>query len=633
MTGRLAAGALLALVLATPIASASHAPGTLPLRVGDAPVDGMLDWLADRVDDDGCVRRDGACRTGLTKWVALSLPHAGVDPARWPAPDRSVHGWLLAHADDLRDAEARRCDGTVADPSTCMARNVYSLSKSILALDGAGQDPRQVPLPDGGRRDLVAELLQNRTADQFGSPEHVNDDIWALVALNAADHSGPAVQDAVDEIEDAQTADGGVPWSRTAAPDADTTAAAVIALAPHDRPASVDAAVGFLADSQVQDGQARGCFAARPGQAATAGSTAWAIQALVAADRDPWTWQVDDQGPTRCLAGFRTATGGLANSRQAGQTGTSYQATYQGLAGLSWTPYGVPDGPVEPIRRVREMDRDGIEISLTDATFRLDDRTHDRVELAYDAPRPPVVHGFTFSPDPRPVTVRVEPSIPTAPTIDAPRRVPHGQPVQITLAPGGDGTSSLALGLPNGTELAGPDHTLTLDAPGEVTLTAHGVNGIGETGPTTRHRIEATNRAPAIDGIDATVSASGNATVRADVDDPDGDPVEVRWRVGGRVVAEGANATVRLPASGPVVVGAVAEDPWGAEATETTVLHVPAPRQEPVDDDPSEPDDPVTTDPDDPVRPAGGRSRAVPAASAGLVVCAVVAVWGWRRWR
>lgn len=492
MTGRLAAGTLLVLVLATPLASASHDPGTLPLRADDEPVDRMLTWLADRVDDDGCVRRDGACRVGLTKWVALSLPHAGVDPARWPHPDRSVHDWLIAHADDLRDAEARRCDGATAEPSSCMARNVYSLSKSILALRGAGQDPGSVPLPDGGRRDLVAELLDNATAGQFGSPEHVNDDIWAVIALDAAGHSGPKVRDAVEEIEEAQTDDGGVPWSRTAAPTADTTAAAIMALAPHDRPASVDAAVGFLADSQVQDGATRACFADRPGQAATAGSTAWAIQGLVAAGHDPWTRRVDGQGPTDCLVGFQDGTGGLANSRQEGQTGTSYQATYQGLTGVSWIPYGVPRAPIEPTERVRRMDADGIELTVADGTFRVGDRTLDPVSLAHGAPRAATYHGFSFGSSPRPVAVRVEPGLPSPPAIEAPTRVAQGHAFEVRLDAGDPWTRSTILTLPDGTRLDGPTHRVTLDAPGEADLRAHAVNAVGEPGPQATRPVQVT---------------------------------------------------------------------------------------------------------------------------------------------
>jgi hypothetical protein len=561
--------ALAALGLALfPAAEAS--PG--PRIAGDAPADAALRAAADHVGPDGCVRSYGECRPGATKTAAIVAAHAGLDPLAWPNRTASVGSWILAHADDLRDGPLRDCDGDVSQEALCSARRVYSLSKSIRAAEALGRDADDLAVPGGGTRDLVAELNENHTAGQYGSPSYVNDDVWALLALRATGWDGPEAREAADFVASNQNDDGGIGYTPGASSSTDTTAAAMAAMAPRNQTAFVDDALAYLEATQVRDGPEAGCFAIQEDREANAASTAWAVQGLVAAGESPLGWAADGATPTECLLRFQAGDGAFANSLDDDQDQTGLAATLDGLVGLAWTPWGDPDLPVEPATRnasVRVGSAVGVE--APHGFLVRGDRTPQETTLeAGGEPGTRQVRGWTWEPTPRPlrVVLDVRPPVPAAPDVAAPSQARHGDPVHVNVTGADPWTDGLRLRLPHGTVLEGRHHELDLP-PGRHRVAAVAVNARGEASPPTVRTVHVRNLAPtvAIHGP-AHAAADAPASLQASASDPDGDPVQVRWETpDGDRLGTGPNLTLEPGSRSARTVVAVAEDPHGAEST------------------------------------------------------------------
>ena len=110
----------------------------------------------------------------------------------------------------------------------------------------------------------------------------MNATIWAILALRQAGEAVPAPL--VRSLRAAQHASGGWSWHRGGAPDSNDTAAAVQACAPPASPAGRSTAASpSSAGTRTGDGG----FELTDGRGSDAQSTAWAIQALVAAGRPP----------------------------------------------------------------------------------------------------------------------------------------------------------------------------------------------------------------------------------------------------------------------------------------------------------------------------------------------------------
>ena len=110
----------------------------------------------------------------------------------------------------------------------------------------------------------------------------VNATIWTILALRQAGEPAPPVL--VRAVLSAQAPSGGWSWLRGGAPDSNDTAAAIQALrAAGVRGKPIDRAVVFLRRHQNRDGG----FELTVDRGSDAPSTAWAIQALLAAGRKP----------------------------------------------------------------------------------------------------------------------------------------------------------------------------------------------------------------------------------------------------------------------------------------------------------------------------------------------------------
>jgi energy-coupling factor transport system substrate-specific component len=183
-------------------------------------------------------------------------------------------------------------------------------------------------------RDLVGEVLRAREPDKSFA-RRVNLTAFAIIALRAAGHSPQfaPVREAAGWIERQQNGDGSFGFAgRGSAGDVDDTAAALQALV--DAGARVTrvlgAATSFLARAQNLDGG----FPQQPGGESNAQSTAWAVQGLIAAGRDPGSLRRrGSRSPLGYIESLLAPGGSVRYSRTSTQT--PVWVTAQALAALS----------------------------------------------------------------------------------------------------------------------------------------------------------------------------------------------------------------------------------------------------------------------------------------------------------
>ena len=184
----------------------------------------------------------------MTTWAVLGLEAAGANPL-------DVERGGDSPIDYLRDARIT---------------SATDLERTILALEGAGINSRSF---EG--RDLVAQLRSKRSSD--GSWEgQVNITAFAILALRAASQGD--VARSADWLRDAQNSNGGWGFAPGRGSDADSTGAALQALAVAGGSSSaLSEGARYLARTQKDGGWTLA------GGVVNSQSTAWAVQGLVAA--------------------------------------------------------------------------------------------------------------------------------------------------------------------------------------------------------------------------------------------------------------------------------------------------------------------------------------------------------------
>lgn len=186
----------------------------------------------------------------MTGWAMLGLEAAGRNPLDVRKGSRSPVSFLRANIDRIS--------------------STGDLERTILALEGAGVSPREF-----AGRNLIYELRQRRDGD--GSFDgQVNLTAFGILALRAAGEDD--VGRSRDWLKAAQNEHGGWGFRPGAASDADSTGAAMQALAAARSDGPLAAGASFLRATQRDDG---GWSLA--GGITNSQSTAWAIQGLVAA--------------------------------------------------------------------------------------------------------------------------------------------------------------------------------------------------------------------------------------------------------------------------------------------------------------------------------------------------------------
>jgi hypothetical protein len=182
---------------------------------------------------------------------------------------------------------------------------------------------------------------------------------WGI--LGAAALGEEIAADAVTTLIDQQDASGGWEWQAGFGADSNTTAVAIQALIAAGQPVSATAivdALAFLKTAQV----ASGGFVydpRTPDYGADANSTAYVIQALLAAGEEPngAAWAVDGLTPVRFLLGLQLADGSFEWQPN---TGSNLMATAQAVPALLGQPYPVTVRDLEfcadrTLRRAREV--------------------------------------------------------------------------------------------------------------------------------------------------------------------------------------------------------------------------------------------------------------------------------------
>ena len=224
----------------------------------------------------------------VTAWATLGLRAAG-------APTGAAVGYLAAHEDELRSAT--------------------DVELAVAAEAAAG-----TPSPS-----LLARLHAFEHQDGSIGPL-VNSTVWGAIALAQAGETVPAAT--VRFLLQSQTRAGGWSWIASGAPDSNDTAAAIEALQAAGvagRP--IRRGLAFLRGFEQGDGG----FELERGRGSDTQSTAWAIQAFLAAGVRP------PSAAYRYLARMRRRDGSLRYSAQS--AATPMWVTAQALPALAGKPF------------------------------------------------------------------------------------------------------------------------------------------------------------------------------------------------------------------------------------------------------------------------------------------------------
>jgi energy-coupling factor transport system substrate-specific component len=216
-------------------------------------------------------------------------------------------------------------------------RDVGDLERTILGLVAQGASPRRA-----NGTDLVARLLRARRHNGSWAGL-VNRTAFGILALRAARVGSAQIRAAARWLGREANRDGGFAFSgRGATSGIDDTAGAVQALvaAGHRQGPTVKRALRFLLAHQNPDGG----FPLQPRGPSNAQSTAWAIQALVAAGRDPERVRTDgSRTPLAYLYSLTVGDGSVRYSRTSTQT--PVWVTAQALTAMSLRAF-----PIRPAR-------------------------------------------------------------------------------------------------------------------------------------------------------------------------------------------------------------------------------------------------------------------------------------------
>ncbi len=292
-----------------------------PAPAGAAVPAKTIDYLRGAQNSDGgFAGAPGQASTQLhTGWAGLGLAAAGRNPLDVRKGGRSVLDYVAAHGRDLTDLGA--------------------LERTIMLQAAAGRPPRV------GSRDLVADLVAKRRANgSFAG--RVNTTAFAILALRAAGRptTDRNVRAAARWIARQANPDGGFNFGGRGGPSGvDDTGAALQGLVAAGRrgTTTVKRAASFLVRRQNADGG----FPLQPGSASNAQSTAWAVQGLLAAGRDPAAVRRNgSRSPLAYLESLVGPDGSVRYSRTSRQT--PVWVTAQAVMAMARKPF-----PFAAVRR------------------------------------------------------------------------------------------------------------------------------------------------------------------------------------------------------------------------------------------------------------------------------------------
>jgi energy-coupling factor transport system substrate-specific component len=248
-----------------------------------------VSWLRSQQNPDGGWGSSPKEKSSLamTCWAMLGLEAAGENPFDLAAGGKTPVDYLRANAGELKSPG--------------------DLARTILALEGAGADPRHF-----AGENLVAALLGKRRAD--GSYEDwPNSTAFAVIALRAAGATG-SLQSSLEWLRKAQNDDGGwgdVPGSPSTA---DGTGAVMQALSPGSKTAH--RGLSYLREAQRPGGG----FPLGGNGIVNTQSSAWAIQGILAVGGDPGSYRRGGKSALDYLASQQAGDGHYRYSKSSDQT-------------------------------------------------------------------------------------------------------------------------------------------------------------------------------------------------------------------------------------------------------------------------------------------------------------------------
>jgi len=257
-------------------------------------------------------------------WAAMGLAAAGRNPLSVRRDGHSVLDALRGEASSLEGAG--------------------DLERTILALHACGASVHSLPGAGAGGDPVKALLAFRDRNGSFGDLSNLT--AFAVFALRAAGYSAadPLVRSAGRWLAEQQDSDGGFGFAkRGAGSDVDDTAAVVQALFDSGAPrtgSTLGRASAFLIHGQNPDGG----YPQQPGGQSNAQSTAWAIQGLIAAGRNPaGVAREGSRSPLGYLESLVAPDGSVRYSRTGSQT--PVWVTAQALTALAGKTFPIAPPP------------------------------------------------------------------------------------------------------------------------------------------------------------------------------------------------------------------------------------------------------------------------------------------------
>ncbi|MGQ9543861.1 MAG: hypothetical protein ACUVTM_07250 [Candidatus Bathyarchaeia archaeon] len=312
----------LALAPALEVSVVAPQASAFPYNRNDQEISRALTWLRNSQELSGMIGS-----FAHSSWAAMAIAASEDDPNGW-----SRHGY---------PSLVQYLQNNVGLLSSCS-----DYSRFILSMVAADIDPKNV-----SGIDLVARLETYYNSGQFGDPELLSDDYWAIMALISAGiyKTDTRIQSAVNFIKSHQHDSGGWSYDTAAAygPDIDDTAAAIMALISAGEQSTSDPIINGLAyikSRQVENGGFDG------GWGVSAETNSWAIQAIISAGQNvtgpEWRHSSSGKTPIDSLLTFQNLDGGFKD-----YTGNSnVLTTSYAISALIGKPYPIITGARTTIR-------------------------------------------------------------------------------------------------------------------------------------------------------------------------------------------------------------------------------------------------------------------------------------------
>jgi energy-coupling factor transport system substrate-specific component len=263
-------------------------PSLIPGTAKAASTDHAANWLESAQNEDGGFGSSPSSDSSaaLTGWAMLGLEAAGRNPFDVTSAGKSPLDFLRGHLDE------------VSSPG--------DLARTIIALEGAGADPRTF-----GGKDLVSALLKRRAANgsYVGWPGTTS---FSVIALRAAGAEG-GLDGTVSWLAKVQNDDGG--WGDVPGqPSNPDVTGSVMQSLPGTKVAQ--SGLTYLRKHQRPNGG----FALGGSGGVNSQSTAWAVQGMIAVGADPATINAGGSSALDYLAARQAEDGHYSYSEASDQT-------------------------------------------------------------------------------------------------------------------------------------------------------------------------------------------------------------------------------------------------------------------------------------------------------------------------